>query len=207
MWLYVWLIGFHDHQQQHKPIKQFWSQAPYHYNLLLHYPKFKFKSPITLLIVSCWLKHPSLTQCLPCLDLLSKISSWILVKLTAGKALLYLQGGSQLILVCLTCAFRFWVWVPVLFGNWGQFVWWFASSSLLLSVFPFCGIVTVTWFSCLRLFQVHWILKVDWFSDVRGEISVSEKGRICAIQSKTWSPSVAAASSTIQTSRCVLLLF
>ncbi|PRQ46496.1 putative Bile acid:sodium symporter/arsenical resistance protein Acr3 [Rosa chinensis] len=37
--------------------------------------------------------------------------------------------------------------------------------------------------------------------DVRGEISVLEKGRSCAIQSKTWSPIVAAGSSVVQTSR------
>ncbi|KAL6223962.1 hypothetical protein ACLB2K_002819 [Fragaria x ananassa] len=37
--------------------------------------------------------------------------------------------------------------------------------------------------------------------DVRGEISVPEKGKSCAIQSKTWSPIVAAGSSIVQTSR------
>lgn len=46
--------------------------------------------------------------------------------------------------------------------------------------------------------------EIDWFSDVRGEISVPEKGKSCAIQSKTWSPIVAAGSSIVQTSRCVL---
>lgn len=37
--------------------------------------------------------------------------------------------------------------------------------------------------------------------DVRGEISVPDSGRSCAIQSKPWSPIVAAASSIVQTSR------
>lgn len=125
------------------------------------------------------------------------------MKLTIGKALLYHQGGSQPILVCLTSVFfLFWDRVFCAFWQLGLVylvIWEQEFNSFQCS--HHVGIVTV---HCLPLFQVFYFSKIDWFSDVRGEISVLEKGRSCAIQSKTWSPIVAAGSSIVQTSRCVI---
>lgn len=57
---------------------------------------------------------------------------------------------------------------------------------------------------CFKHFICFFLSKIEWFSDVRGEISVPDSGRSCAIQSKPWSPILAAPSSIVQTSRCVL---
>lgn len=54
-------------------------------------------------------------------------------------------------------------------------------------------------------FQAFIFLTLIGVSDVRGELSVPENVRCCAIQIKTWSPIVLKPSSSIiQMSRCVL---